>query len=79
MSVDCYFMLNKGDIVYDFDSTILGKCCHKSINGGKKMVCLENGPYIIWIEGKCYVKKQVGKPSRFVFSDGEKTVFYKDL
>ena len=79
MSVECFFILKKGDVVYDYDKTILGKCCYKTISNGKKMVCLENGPYIIWIHGKCMIKKHNKNSQKFIFTEGDKIVYYKDL
>ena len=47
---DCYDIVKKGDIVFDHANKILGTCCYKE-KDGKDFICLEQGPYIIWIKG----------------------------
>lgn len=73
MLIKCEMIVNVGDIIYDHNNAILGKCCHKTNNNREFNICLENGPYIIWIKGSCFKKNK-----KLIFADGEQLVYFKD-
>ena len=68
----CYDIINLGDIVYDYNDIPLGKCFFKS-KDDKDHICLENGKFIIWINGFCFKNKK-----GWMFCEGDKKIFYKD-
>ena len=70
---ECHDIVKKGDIIFDHANKILGNCCYKE-KDGKNFICLEKGTYIIWIKGYCMKHK-----NGWLFIEGEKKVYYKDL
>ena len=47
MLIKCEMIVNVGDIIYDHNNAILGKCCHKTNNNREFNICRKRSIYYL--------------------------------